>query len=138
MAAVILAAFSVLFSSAFSAFNARADQTEPPEVTVIKHKTNCAYTYFDYPSALFATGNSLTVADGNSLYSFDTDNLGKQPERQSFDGEYADKIAKHGSTLILLSDNVLSIGETKFEGITDFDVYGDYVYAIDGLASGKI
>ncbi len=138
MAAVILAAFSVLFSSAFSAFNARADQTEPPEVTVIKHKTNCAYTYFDYPSALFATGNSLTVADGSSLYSFDTDNLGKQPERQSFDGEYADKIAKHGSTLILLSNNVLSIGETKFEGITDFDVYGDYVYAIDGLTSGKI
>ena len=133
-----LAAFTVCALLCFTAFvsmlTANGDEISavPFGGNIVKHKTDCEYYYFDYPTAIYSANGSLYVADGSSVKKFDAFDLSESaPLQLTAEEKYPDKFAILGGITVTLSGGKLYCGGECYGEFSDFAVFdGRIIYAL--------
>lgn len=125
----LLCAAALLLSTLFAPAQAQADDTAPSNaIAVVKPQTDCLYRYFTYPTALFADGNGFTVADGKTVYTFDTDGKELSATELGATDEFGDidRIVPYNpndNSFILLADGKLYQGGKTLDPVGNTDTY---------------
>lgn len=128
LAALIVAAV-VAFCSATAVF-ARAD--DPVAVlTPLDLSSGISYRYFDDPTSVYADTFGIYVADGDTVVTVSLDGAAFEETAVT-----AQKIQRHNGYFVALADGVITYygdapSACSAASFTDFDIFGDTIYAID-------